>query len=164
MKSLTAKKSSFSSILKTNSVISPEGNEKKALFHPTLLLTSLIDVFSILVIFLLVSFSTTEELLILSEAIELPSSLSYDELERAPVIRVEEARFYIEENEIPQEKITETLVKIRQGFSEEFPDATFPGMLTIQADRQLHYDLLNKIIVASSHAGFSDINFAVIAE
>ena len=36
--------------------------------------------------------------------------------------------------------------------------------LTVQADKKIKYELLNNVIRAGGHAGFSNIQFAVLTE
>ena len=51
-------------------------------------LTPMIDMFVVLVIFLLMTFSTSGEILFIQKDIELPKAEMTDELEQAPVITI----------------------------------------------------------------------------
>src|SRR5687767_820736 len=61
-----------------------------------LLLTPLIDMFVILVVFLIMNFSATGELINISKDIELPKAKSTAMLERAPVIQISPTTVAIE--------------------------------------------------------------------
>ncbi|MEM7646701.1 MAG: biopolymer transporter ExbD [Pseudomonadota bacterium] len=128
----------------------------------TVMLTSLVDTFSVLVIYLLVNFSTTGELLYMSEGMELPAAAKAIELERNVVVKVEKDKLFIEEEEIPQRKLVKKLIDVKKNWEKYYPDTEFTGAMTIQADRRQTYDLLSHVIQAGGHAGYSDINFAVI--
>src|SRR5258708_5104960 len=56
--------------------------------YASLMLTSLVDVMTIIVIFLLMNFSATGEVLYMSKDIKLPDAWHGAQLERAPVISV----------------------------------------------------------------------------
>src|SRR3954467_6436084 len=56
--------------------------------YATLMLTSLVDMFTIIVIFLLMNFSANGEVLYMSKDIKLPDAYHGSMLERAPVISV----------------------------------------------------------------------------
>lgn len=128
----------------------------------TVMLTSLVDTFSVLVIYLLVNFSTTGELLYMSEGMELPSAAKAIELERNVVVKVEQDKLFIEEEEIPQSGLVQKLIDVKKNWEKYYPDSEFTGAMTIQADRRQTYSLLSHVIQAGGHAGYSDINFAVI--
>lgn len=128
----------------------------------TVMLTSLVDTFSVLVIYLLVNFSSTGELLYMSKGMELPAAVKAIELERNVVVKVEKDKLFIEEEEIPQAGLVGKLIDVKENWEKYYPDSEFTGAMTIQADRRQTYDLLSHVVQAGGHAGYSDINFAVI--
>lgn len=128
----------------------------------TVMLTSLVDTFSVLVIYLLFNFSAAGDLLYMSEGMELPSAVKAVELERNVVVKVEEDKLFIEEEEIDQRKLVKKLIDMKKNWEQYYPGTEFSGAMTIQADRRQAYDLLSHVIQAGGHAGYSDINFAVI--
>lgn len=154
--------SSFHSVIGESSVIAPQSERHKRTIVADLLLTALIDAFSILVIFLLMSFSSTGELLSLGKGTELPKAERTDVLERNPVVKLEEGKIYVEDHEVTQDGLVAALLALREKFKETRPNDEFPGILTIQGDRRLKYEALNSVVLASSQAGFSDIKFAVV--
>src|SRR5437868_7520816 len=60
----------------------------KKLGYASLMLTSLVDMFTIIVIFLLMNFSANGEVLYMSKDIKLPEAFHGAQIERAPVISV----------------------------------------------------------------------------
>ncbi|MES2856701.1 MAG: biopolymer transporter ExbD [Bdellovibrionota bacterium] len=156
--------SALQSAIGESSVIAPKSEKKRRSVHAELLLTALIDAFSILVIFLLMSFSSTGEILPLSKEMQLPKAANTEQLIKTPVVKVENGRMFLEEKEITENQLVSALIQLRKKFQKDEPSKEFPGMLTIQGDRRLKFESLNGIILASSQAGFSDIKFAVVAE
>jgi biopolymer transport protein ExbD len=145
-----------------NSVLDPQqGGHKKSILAD-LLLTALIDAFSILVIFLLMSFSSSGELVYMTPGQELPKSGQATMLERHAVIRIEEGKLFLEEKELTANDLVAALVQMRKDWAELHKGEEFTGALTIQADRRVKFDNLSQVIQASSHAGYSDIKFAVL--
>jgi biopolymer transport protein ExbD len=156
------KTTAFHSIIGESSVLAPKSERQKRSVVADLLLTALIDAFSILVIFLLMSFSSSGEILYMSKGMELPKAALGEQLERQPVVKLEEGKIFLEEKEVAADDLVAALLDLRKKFSETRPGEEFPGVLTVQGDRRLKYELLNSVVLASSQAGFSDIKFAVI--
>src|SRR5881227_98537 len=63
-------------------------NRTKKYGYASLMLTSLVDMFTIIVIFLLMNFSANGEVLYMNKDIRLPDAYHGAQLERAPVISV----------------------------------------------------------------------------
>lgn len=156
-----AKSSAFGTMT-ASSVLNPKGKRHKKSIFSDLLLTALIDAFSILVIFLLMSFSSNGEILYVSKGMELPTAAKGAHLERTTVIKIEENKIFVEDKEVAQADLVAVLMDVRKKFHETRPNDEFPAELTIQADRRAKYQDINNIVLASSNAGFSDIKFAVI--
>lgn len=151
-------------VLAAESYIHPEHGRHKREVTGDLLLTALIDAFSILVIFLLMSFSSTGEILFIPKDQELPKAHLTEALERNPVIKIDGGNFYIEEKQVKPDEIVAGLMNLRKQFSETRPGEEYPGIVTVQADRRVKYEVLNQVITAASAAGFGDIRFAVLAK
>lgn len=149
-------------MLETNSVLNPQGSKKRTDIVAELLLTALIDAFSILVIFLLMNFSSTGEILMIGKNQELPKARLANVLERNPVIKVDDDKIFVEDKLVTANSITAELLDLRKKYQEIHPNTEFPGIATIQADRRVKYEFLNQIILAMNQAGYSDIKFAVV--
>ncbi len=155
------KETTFHSVIGSQSYVVPTDEKHKRNITADLLLTALIDAFSILVIFLLMNFSSNGDLLLLNKNTELPKARG-EVLERNPVIKIEDQKIYLENKEVAAEQLVPALLELRKTFQEQHSGEEFPAVLTIQADRHMKYELLNNVVLASSHAGFSDLKFAVI--
>lgn len=153
---------SFESVLADASTLKPTEGGRRRSIYADLLLTALIDAFSILVIFLLMNFSSTGELLFMGKDMELPKAALGEMLERAPVVKIDAGKIYIEDKEVTTEGLVAELLDLRKKFQALHPNEEYPGVLTVQADRRLRYDQLSPIVQASNHAGFSDIKFAIV--
>lgn len=146
-------------------------SRSKKVLAAKVMLTSLIDAFSILVIYLLFNFSTTSEILYIGKGIELPMAQKTDDLLRNIVVKVQEDKIFVEDKEVSMNDLTKELVgimKLRRenlhakSEGEEEVDESLIEAITIQADRRVGFKRLSPIIQASGHAGFSSIHFAVL--
>ena len=158
------KTSALSSVIGESSVLAPKSERHKREVHAELLLTALIDAFSILVIFLLMSFSSAGEVVVPGKGMELPNAQMGELLDRQPVVKVEEGKVFVEDKEVAVNGLVPALLDLRKKFQATRPNEEFPGIITILGDRRLKYEVLNNIVLASSQAGFSDIKFAVIGQ
>ncbi len=148
--------------LATASVLRPNSHSWKREISADLLLTALIDAFSILVIFLLMSFSSTGEILFTGKNMELPSAMKAEALERFPVVKLDEGKIFLEEKLLDAgDGLFQALLAIRQEMVTA-GTADAPGIITVQADRRIKYEVLNQVVAACAQAGFSDIRFAVL--
>lgn len=152
------------SVIGSLSVLHPESEHQKRNVITDLLLTALIDAFSILVIFLLMSFSSTGEILFIGKGTELPKASFTTAIERFPTVKVDDGKLYLEDQLIEGEALTAGLLDVRKKWQELHPGEEYPGMLTVQADRRVKYELLNQIVVAASQSGFSDLKFAALVK
>lgn len=150
--------------LMSTSALHPHGAKIKKNIIADLPLTALIDAFSILVIFLLMSFSSSGELLFISKGQELPKASYAAELERNTLVKIENEKIYVEDKEVTVQAVVQALLDVRKKWMDLHAGEEFPGIVTIQADRRIKFEQLSQVIQASSHAGYSDIKFAVIAK
>lgn len=151
------------SALMGSSVLRPENGRGKRSIHADLLLTALIDAFSILVIFLLMNFSSNGEILFINKGTELPKSSQSEILERNPVVKIEDNQIYLENKLLGGgDALFRALVDMKKQFAADRPDEESPSIVTVQADRRIKYEFLNQVVVACAQAGYSDIRFAVL--
>jgi biopolymer transport protein ExbD len=78
------------------------------------------------------------------------------------VVKLEEGKIFLESKEVTQNSLVGALLDMRKQFIESHPGEEAPNILMVQGDRRLKYEQLNQIILAASHAGYSDIRFAVM--
>lgn len=150
------------SVIQNESYLKPKMGRWKRNLSADLLLTALIDAFSILVIFLLMSFSSTGDLLTIGKDQELPKATFGEVLERNPVVKIEDGKTYVEDKEVTSDTMVAALLNLRKQFTDSHPGQEYPGVVTVQADRRVKYEVLNQVVLAASHAGYSDVRFAVI--
>jgi biopolymer transport protein ExbD len=155
-----------------------------------LALTSMVDMFALMVIFLLMNFSAEGELIILPKGLELPKAHNTGTLERAPsiVVSMDQVLFEGEEMAKTEEVIAqgswvipklqealkeykktlddEVKIRIRSGMPEEEAkaDAEKNKKMNVSVDRRLKFGLVKKIIYNAGYGGFPDFRFAVFAK
>ncbi len=150
----------FSTPIGSHSLLRPVGTRPRRKGTPGLLLTSLVDSFSILVIFLIMNSSNAYQIK-LDSKIKLPAALAGHTLEKSPVIKIRDARFYLNDEEI-------TAANLVTRLGELFPpeaktdDSTVKPSLIVLADKNLEFSVLNPLIIAASTAGIHELKFAVV--
>jgi len=147
------------------STLSPKSQNSKKTLVVGVMLTSLVDAFSILVIYLLVSFSNSGEVLYLSKDMELPVAAKSEVLKRTTVVKLESGKLYIEDKEVDPKSLLAALMDTHKDLKAQHkgPEEFNPA-LTVQADRRVSYKELNPIVHASAQSGFSEVRFAVLAK
>ncbi len=143
-----------------------------------LMLTSLVDMFTIIVIFLLQNFSATGEILFMSKDIRLPDAVHGADLERAPVVAVSPEAVTFEGKQIA---LTIDLQKDGADVPELFdalreekrrydtshandPQHPFKGLVHVQADRKIPFKVIKRVMRSCNDAGYGNINFAALAK
>jgi biopolymer transport protein ExbD len=138
-------------------------------------LTSMVDMLTILVVFLLQTFSASGELLVVSKNIVLPEASHFQDLERAPVVGVSkdsvtlDGRPVADAAELNKEntvdwKITDMhdqLVTLKNNFKLLHPTENFNGTVIVQADKGVDFKVIKKVMYTCAVAGYNNVNFAV---
>ncbi len=139
-------------------------------------LTSLIDMFSILVIYLLMNFSATGEIFFLNKNLILPKAFSTHALTTAPLISIEGSTFVLDapdnyhaspvrDNSTQLESLTAAL-KAMKATAESQPELIEerPLRVNLQADENTPIEFVKRAMNAAFMAGWSGINFVVQKE
>ena len=149
---------------------------RKSLDAP-LNLVAYIDMMTMLVIFLLMSFSATGEILFVQKNIVLPNAQNWAELERAPVIGVSKDVVTLDGSQVATAddlmkdsntgdfKIAELhdkLVTLKNNYKLLHPGEEFQGIAIVQSDKNVEFKMLKKIMYSCAVAGYQNVNFAVI--
>jgi biopolymer transport protein ExbD len=156
---------------------------------PTLMLTSLLDMFTIILIFLIVSFEAEDYGFKLDGELTLPQSSSKAELKAAVNVSVNRDRIVVTEKEVvrlqdgeiaaeyhQKQRIPELVKALQTEYERRFgPNAVYgtrvgdgekPGedepIVVLQADRELNYRTLYLILRSAAQAGFFKYRLAVI--
>ena len=143
-------------------------------------ITSMLDMFTILIIFLLKSYSAEGVILAIPADLQLPVSSSQNapvpgliiELSRntlvvdGEIIPVDLDQVEVSEDLLIEELYTRLMVRTRQyeEISRINPDAVFTGQMVLEGDREIPFRLLKKILYTSGQAGFINQSLAVFQE
>ncbi len=142
-----------------------------------ILLTPLVDMLTILLVFLLMSYSTGGQLMYMAQNILMPESMSREQLEPAVEVAVATDRIYLDgevimddlsvwytDNKLLMPVLYENLkmksLKFKK-MEEEVPLFHFAGKITVQADRAVPFHLLKKVLYTADRADFPRISLAV---
>lgn len=147
-----------------------KGRAKKALLVG-LMLTSLVDMFSMLVCFLLQTFSSSPEIFVAKD-IKLADAFSGTEVKVAPVLSVSKTALYLDQKEIGSlDKVLKSpapLVKglevLRQKWGKENPGKPYPGEINLQADRDMASTDVAKIMGLLNSQQYQVIKLAVMGQ
>jgi biopolymer transport protein ExbD len=149
--------------------------DRKSVYE-ALNLVAYIDMMTMLVIFLLMSFSASGEMLFISKNIVLPDAQNWSDLERAPIIgltrevvtldgvQVASADDLTKDSATGDAKISELhdrLVTLKNNYKLLHPTEPFNGITIIQADKGVEFKALKKVMYSAATAGYNNVNFAV---
>ena len=152
-----------------------KGSHGRKSGYADLNLTSMVDMLTILVVFLLQTFSASGELLTVSKNIVLPEAQNFKDLERAEVIGISResvtlaGRPVANAEELEKEstvdwKISELhdqLVTLKNNYKLLHPSEEFPGMVIVQCDKGVDFKIVKKVLYTCGIAGYRNVNFAV---
>ncbi|MGF1509105.1 MAG: ExbD/TolR family protein [Myxococcota bacterium] len=139
-----------------------------------LLLTPLIDMFVILVVFLIMNFSANGDLVNISKDIQLPKASVEAEVERAPIIqisartvavegvRIGDAEEILNDPDLRVPTLTDKLQEMRKVDESMHPGEPFKGQIIINADKEIGFKLIRKVMFAAAEAGYLNVNYAVL--
>jgi biopolymer transport protein ExbD len=150
------------SMLQSASILKAK-NKSKSSSMAVLSLTSLVDVFTIFVIYLLVNTSETQTIIQADDKIKLPSASQTTIVDSGVVIKVINGSYYIDEKAFTSSNIARELDQRLRNLRAEKGEET-PGELVIQADQNSPYDQINPLMIAGSEAGYTKIKMAALSE
>jgi biopolymer transport protein ExbD len=157
-------------------------------------LTSMVDMFTILVVFLLQNYSSTGEIIYIPKDVKLPKASQVKELKPAHVVIITTNEVILDKDTVAQlvevknqkdwliPKLKEKLIvalqtdelntKKAQSLKNAVGGGPRPGptpvpdesknKVTVQADREMDFLTIKKIMYTVTEAGASEINFAVV--
>lgn len=145
------------------SLLKPTKKKYKKSLAQALVLTSLVDAFTIILLYLLVAGTgTPSQLQLNADEKNLPVASQAKPIDAGTIIRVEDGKYFIEGKQLALSQIAEALRQIRMNF---VPSSLQPqASLVIQANRKLDFSQLTPVIRAGSISGFNQFKFAVIQE
>jgi biopolymer transport protein ExbD len=146
-------------------------------------ITSMVDMFVILLVFLLKSYSTSPVNITPKEGLRLPISTALtDPVDVVKLIVSEDGVFVedkkvmtLEKGRLPASQIDKNdpsflkplfdaldeHAKLAKSISKVNDSFEFDGKVLLQADRELAYEILQKIMYTSMMAGYADVKLAV---
>ena len=150
------------------------GQHKKSMYA-ALNLVAYIDMMTVMVIFLLMTFSASGEIMFVSKNIVLPGAQNWKDLERAPVIGVGADVVTLDGKPVADAaelqkadtvdwKITDlhdSLVTFKNNFKLIHPNEEFKGICIVQSDRKVPFKVIKKVMYSAAIAGYMNVNFAV---
>jgi biopolymer transport protein ExbD len=125
----------------------------KKTLHFSLNLTTLIDAFCILVIFLLSNMNSQSQQIENTDKISLPSASKTEQLEEGTLVKLEKNDIYINDKLIPEQAISKTLLEALTKNKKS---------LIIQADKKANFERIALVMKAGGQVGFEKFIFAVL--
>ena len=159
------------------------GRGKKSPKSTGLIITSLIDFFTVVIIYLMKSYSSEGSILTNSDNLVLPNSnattvpkdinvqISATQdmvlVDNVPVVPTEDIR------KIPQTEGNPVITKLKEKLEASFKQEEqmvrmgaankVEGNVTIQIDKNVEFDVLYKIMLTCGSVGYNKMNFAVMS-
>lgn len=140
----------------------------------TLMLTPLVDLFSILVIYLIMNFSSTGEVFFINKDIKIPQVTKGTPLQSFPLVSVVNQKIlfdalgankksiFVEElNDGVNTRLRETLRLYKRIEEQIVGAAAFKGQINIQADESIDVEEVKKAMRILIEEGWTTINFVV---
>jgi biopolymer transport protein ExbD len=140
-------------------------------------LTSLMDMFTIILVFLLKNFSAEGEILAMAEDLMLPESTSKNKPVAASIIAINNSWLMLDGQQVlptaevlsvpPGQIITmlaDALITrrtIAEGLGQIAEEMDFSGRINIQADKNIPYLVVKKVIETCGKNGYNEIMLAV---
>lgn len=144
-----------------------------------ILITPLVDMFVIIVLFLIANFSATGEVLMMTKDIQLPEAVNVKEVEMHPVVMVsgEEVTIsgtvvgrvqdLVKEEYLNIPALEEKLRDMKKQFEDlhsmaEGNTNAFKGDVNIQAHKDVEFSIIKRVMFSCASAGYNNINFATL--
>jgi biopolymer transport protein ExbD len=149
------------------------GDAKKPV-DVTLALVPIIDLMICLVVFLLMSFSSSGELIEQKAGITMPKAVHAEELAAAPQLTVDASVVALDGRRMADtpslagnpaleriEPLVADLERLHHAWLVLHPNQEFPGALVLQADVSIDYRVIKKLMFNAGLAGYHKVSFAV---
>lgn len=142
----------------------------KRVVTATLMLTSMVDMFSMLVVFLLQTFSSSPEILI-TKGVELPSSLTAGIVREAPVLSISKDEIFLDQKTVGKIKtvlrspkiLRKKLNSLKRSWAKSHPKLPFPGEINLQADKEVPSTIVSKLMGIITSVHYQKIQLAVVS-
>jgi biopolymer transport protein ExbD len=149
------------------------GHGRKEVDHQIPLIP-FIDFLIVLVIFLLMSFSASGELIAQQPTITMPDAKNTEQIEISPIVAVDERVITLDGTRVAdtqtqgQSAQVDRIEPLIQGLEAEkrkwetiHPSEPFAGQVIVQADRNIDFRVVKKVMFSAAAAGYGNVSFAV---
>ncbi|MDB2426082.1 biopolymer transporter ExbD [bacterium] len=144
------------SILESQSKFNENANPEKKVIYKGILLTSLVDVFSILVIYLLVNSGAQQHNIMLKKGITPPSSVSTDAIKNGLNIYVKNNKYYINDKLVRKNRLKRAIKYSLKKSKQQ--------NLVLISDKKTDFKYLNPILIFSEELNIKNISFGLISK
>lgn len=137
-------------------------------------LVPFIDFLIVLVVFLLMSFSASGELLAQKANLKMPKAANVIDIETSPVVAIDPVVVTLDGRRMADtatlaadpkveriEQLIQDLETMKRNWSILHPQEPFAGQVILQADVSIDYRVIKKIMFSAAQAGYSNVSFAV---
>ena len=141
-------------------------------------LTSMIDMFTILLVFLLKSYSAEGQIMTITQDLRLPESTSQQAPTTMSIIAITQEWILVDgrpvrridavlsDDELLIPALQQELIRLRQ-MSEGIGELSanmqgFRGSIAIQGDREITFDLVKRIMLTCGRVGYNNMHLAVL--
>ena len=141
----------------------------------SIVLVPFIDFLIVLVVFLLTSFSASGELLAQQPNLKMPEAANTKDLEQVPIIiaidptvitlqgrRIADTKTLEANPQIERiDQLVQDLETTKRNWSMRNPQKPFHSEVVIQADEEVDFRVLKKVLFSAAQAGYVNLSFAV---
>jgi biopolymer transport protein ExbD len=137
-------------------------------------LVPFIDFLIVLVVFLLISFSASGELLAQKPNLKMPDASHTINIETSPVVAIDTVVVTLDGRRMADtatlasdpkveriEPLIQDLETLKRNWSILHPQEPFPGQIILQADVSIDFRVVKKIMFSAAQAGYANVSFAV---
>jgi len=133
-----------------------------------------IDFLIVLVVFLLISFSASGELLAQKPNLTMPKATNVVAIEISPVISIDPIVVTLDGRRMADtatlaadpkverlEQLIQDLETLKRNWAILHPQEPFPGQVIMQADVSIDFRVIKKLMFSAAQAGYANVSFAV---
>ena len=141
----------------------------------------MVDMMTMLVIFLLQQFSATGEVLYMQKDIKLPDARHGQQIEVAPVVALSAAQVVVSGQKVaevselekdPSQIIAPLVEKLRDEKkrwdfihqNDRDREKNWKGEVNVQADVKVPFRVVRRVMASAAEAGYGNVNFAAVEE
>ncbi len=141
----------------------------------------MVDMMTMLVIFLLQQFSATGEVLYMQKDIKLPDARHGQQIEVAPVVAIGAAQVVVSGQKVadvpdvekdPSQIIAALVEKLRDEKkrwdfihqNDRDREKNWKGEVNVQADVKVPFRVVRRVMASAAEAGYGNVNFATVEE